>query len=54
MGKEVNLLKLYPVSNRPVDERGALVTEIDRAIARKFDVEYFDKDSFVFNRDIIT
>ena len=44
MGKEVNLLKLYPVSNRPVDERGALVTEIDRAIARKFDVEYFDKD----------
>ena len=35
---------MYPVSNRPVDERGALVTEIDRAIARKFDVEYFDKD----------
>ena len=44
MGKEVNLLKLYPVSNRPVDERGALVTEIDRAIARKFDVAYFDED----------
>ena len=44
MGKEVNLLKFYPVSDRPVDERGALVTEIDRAIARKFDVEYFDKD----------
>ena len=44
MGNEVNLLKFYPVSNRPVDERGALVTEIDRAKARKFDIEYFDKD----------
>ena len=44
MGKEINLLKFYPISNRPVEERGELVTERDRAIARKFDIEYFDKD----------
>tara|TARA_Y100000746_G_scaffold90427_1_gene76712 strand:- start:3514 stop:4173 length:660 start_codon:yes stop_codon:yes gene_type:complete len=44
MSKEINLLKYYPVSNRPVEERGELVTERDRAIARKFDIEYFDKD----------
>ena len=37
-----NLLKFYPKSNRPIDERGNNVTEEDRAIARKFDKEYFD------------
>ena len=44
MGKEINLLEFYPVSNRPIDERGDQVTETDRAIARKFDREYFDGD----------
>ena len=44
MNREVNLLKFYPKSNRPIDERGNLVTEEDRAKARKFDVDYFDGD----------
>lgn len=44
MGKEINLLELYPQSKRPIDERGKLITEEHRAIARKFDVEYFDGD----------
>ena len=44
MKKEVNLLKFYPQSKRPIDDRGNLITEHDRAIARKFDVEYFDGD----------
>ena len=41
---EINLLEFYPKSNRPIDERGSLIKESDRAIARKFDVEYFDGD----------
>ena len=44
MKREVNLLKFYPKSKRPIDDRGNLITEQDRAIARKFDVEYFDGD----------
>ena len=44
MNREENLLKFYPKSNRPIDERGNLVTEEDRAKARKFDVDYFDGD----------
>ncbi|SVB54394.1 uncharacterized protein METZ01_LOCUS207248, partial [marine metagenome] len=44
MNREVNLLKFYPKSNRPIDERGNLVMEEDRAKARKFDVDYFDGD----------
>jgi SAM-dependent methyltransferase len=44
MGKEENLLKFYPQSNRPIKERGNLITEKDRAKARKFDIEYFDGD----------
>ena len=39
---EFNLLKYYPTSQRPIDERGSLITENDRAIARKFDKEYYD------------
>ena len=39
---EIDLLKKYPKSNRPVDERGTKVTEEIRAISRKFDIEYFD------------
>lgn len=41
---EINLLDLYPRSKRPIDERGSQVTEADRALARKFDIEYFDGD----------
>lgn len=44
MNKEINLLKYYPKANRPIEERGQLITEEHRAIARKFDIEYFDKD----------
>ena len=44
MGREINLLEYYPKSKRPIEERGNLVTEKDRAIARKFDSEYFDGD----------
>ena len=44
MKREVNLLEFYPQSKRPIDDRGNLITEHDRAIARKFDVEYFDGD----------
>ena len=41
---EVNLLKYYPKSSRPIEERGKLIKEEHRAIARKFDFEYFDGD----------
>ena len=44
MKREVNLLEFYPKSNRPIDDRGNLITEEDRAVARKFDIEYFDGD----------
>ena len=44
MKREVNLLKFYPKSNRPIDDRGNLITEEERAVARKFDIEYFDGD----------
>ena len=37
MGKELNLLKFYPKSSRPIEERGNKITEKDRAVARKFD-----------------
>lgn len=41
---EINLLKNYPKSKRKVNERAAKKTEKVRAIARKFDKEYFDGD----------
>lgn len=44
MGQEINLLDLYPQSKRPIDDRAKLITEQHRAVARKFDVEYFDGD----------
>ena len=43
MGKEINLLSEYPKSKRPIKERSEKVSELDRALARKFDIEYFDK-----------
>jgi len=42
MGQEIDLLDLYPRSPRPIEERGKLVTEEQRAIARRFGREYFD------------
>ena len=44
MKREIDLLKFYPKSKRPIADRGNLVTDIDRAIARKFDIEYYDGD----------
>lgn len=42
MGQEINLLDLYPRSKRPIEERGKMISENHRRIARKFDKEYFD------------
>lgn len=44
MGREINLLDLYPRSKRPIEERGRSVTENHRWIARQFGKEYFDGD----------
>lgn len=41
---ELNLLDLYPRSQRPIDERASLVTEEYRRIARQFGRAYFDGD----------
>lgn len=41
---ETNLLDLYPTSKRPIEERGRLVSEGNRRVARQFDKEYFDGD----------
>lgn len=42
LGNEVNLMDVYPKSNRPVDERFKTVTVADRVAARHFEKEYFD------------
>lgn len=44
MGIEIDLLANYPRTKRNVEERGASKTEEDRAIARRFDKEFFDGD----------
>lgn len=41
---EINLLDQYPRSKRPIEERGKLVTEEQRLVARQFGREYFDGD----------
>jgi len=41
---EINLLDLYPKSKRPIDERGNVITEEVRAIARQYGREFFDGD----------
>ena len=41
---EIDLLDRYPRPTRPVEARGALVTEAHRAISREFGKEYFDGD----------
>ncbi len=42
MGKELDLLVNYPKTKRNLDERLASKTEADRAIARRFDYDFFD------------
>ncbi len=44
MGREIDLLANYPRSPRNVEQRGRDKTEEDRAIARRFDREFFDGD----------
>jgi SAM-dependent methyltransferase len=39
---EINLLDMYPKSKRPIDERGKLITEEHRKVARQFGEQYFD------------
>ncbi|MEI7983452.1 MAG: class I SAM-dependent methyltransferase [Bacteroidota bacterium] len=39
---EINLLDRYPKSKRPVEERGNVITDDHRKVARKFGKEYFD------------
>ena len=41
---EINLLDLYPRSKRPIDERGKLIIEEHRKVARQFGEEFFDGD----------
>ena len=42
MGKEIDLLLNYPKSKRDLNERLKKKNEKDRAIARKFDKDFFD------------
>jgi SAM-dependent methyltransferase len=42
MGAEIDLLANYPRTKRNVEERGQTKTEENRAIARRFDKEFFD------------
>ena len=44
MKQEINLLDMYPRSKSPIEERGNMVTEEHRKIARQFGQEYFDGD----------
>ena len=41
---EVNLMDMYPRSKRPIEERGQLITEAHRVVARRFGEEFFDGD----------
>lgn len=41
---EINLMDRYPRSQRPIDERAKLIKPEHRAIARRFDREFFDGD----------
>lgn len=44
MGQEIDLMINYPRPKRNVQGRGALKTDIDRDLARKFGKEFFDGD----------
>ena len=39
---EIDLMDRYPRSKRPIEERGNLITEEHRAVARRFGKEFFD------------
>jgi SAM-dependent methyltransferase len=41
---EINLMDLYPRSSRPIEERGQLITEQHREVARQFGRDFFDGD----------
>jgi ubiquinone/menaquinone biosynthesis C-methylase UbiE len=41
---EIDLLKHYPKSKRPIDDRAKLITEAHREIARQFGKDFFDGD----------
>ena len=41
---EIDLMDLYPRSSRPIEERGKLITEDHRRVARQFGQEFFDGD----------
>jgi SAM-dependent methyltransferase len=41
---EIDLMDRYPRSKRPIEERGSMITEDHRAIARRFGPEFFDGD----------
>ena len=40
--QEINLMEFYPSSKRPIESRGQMVTDEDKAIARQFGKDYFD------------
>lgn len=44
LGREIDLMDRYPRSQRPIDERAALVTDEHRRVARQFGQEFFDGD----------
>ncbi|MEM7164864.1 MAG: class I SAM-dependent methyltransferase [Planctomycetota bacterium] len=41
---EINLLDRYPRSQRPIEERGSVITEEIRRVARQYGEEFFDGD----------
>jgi ubiquinone/menaquinone biosynthesis C-methylase UbiE len=41
---EINLMDRYPRSQRPLDERGAVITEEVREVARRYERDFFDGD----------
>jgi ubiquinone/menaquinone biosynthesis C-methylase UbiE len=41
---EINLLDKYPQSKRPVDERGEIISEELKEVARQYGKDYFDGD----------
>lgn len=40
----IDVMRRYPRSKRPIDERAKLITEEHRAVAREFDERFFDGD----------
>ena len=43
MKREVDLLKFYPKSNSLIEDRGNSVTDENRTVARKFGIDYFER-----------